>query len=124
MTNNNGQDQRHRDHSASGLGSSKKESRGVGDESDKVVNLNRQRTNIDDPGRIRRRRELIGGILSQLIEDAKDQLAEYERQLKECEQRMSYYRTQIKKVNKRIDSLEKLNISSGEGANNSSESIG
>ena len=115
MTTQNGKDQRHRHYSSSGLGSSQRESRGLGDEPHKVINLNRQRSNIDDPSRIRRRRELIGGILSQLIEDANDQLAEYERQLKECEQRMSYYKSQVKKAQKRIDYLEKLNISSEEG---------
>ncbi len=115
MTNQNGQDQRHRNYSASGLGSSQRESRGLGNEPHKVINLNRQRSNIHDPSRLRRRRELAGGILCQLIEDAKDQLAEYERQLKECELRMSYYKNQINKVNKRINYLEKLHSSFEEG---------
>ncbi len=121
MSNKNGQDQCHSYDPSSRLGCSQKESRESGDEPDKVVNLNCQRTNIYDSDRLRRRRALTGGILCQLIEDAKDQLAEYERQLKECDLRMSYYKNQIKKVNKRINSLEKLNISFEEGQNNSSK---
>ena len=103
MKTKDGQDQRNRNDKSRRLGEPQKESRGFGNEQDKITNFDSQRANIYERNRSKRRRKITGGILSQLIEDSKDQLAA-------CKRQQKYYAQQEEKWQKRLEYLESLNV--------------
>ncbi len=93
MNNKNGASQRNYKNGQKRLGSFENQSRAVGNEQDEVAYSDCERENFDREA-IFRRRDIAGGILSQLIEDSIDQLA--------------YIEKQKKRLKKRVESLEKL----------------
>lgn len=101
--NGQGQSQRNRNSRKERLGSFEEKSGGVGNESNKIINLDSQGTNINESDCIRRRRKIIGGMLSQLIKDTRDQLAF-------CQHQVSYYNEQIQSLEKKLSNLENLDV--------------
>ena len=93
MQGTNGAGKRNNQNEQNRLGSFEIKSRAVRDEQNKIINSNCQRKN-NNREIIFRRRNIAGGILSQLIEDSEDQLAYFERQ--------------SKRLKKRIQSLKRL----------------
>ena len=103
MIKDNGQDKRNGHIEQEGLGSVKEKSRSTWNESDKVIDIDCKRSNHNEPSRIRRRREITGGILSQLTKDTEDQLAFSKKQI-------SYYENQIKSLEKKLVYLKGLEV--------------
>lgn len=101
MKNPNGKDKCNRDNQERRLGVSQKESGRIGDEQDKVIDFDSKRSNRDEQSSSQRRRKVIGGILSQLMQDNEAQLAYSERQV-------SYHQKQITDLQKKIQNLNNL----------------
>lgn len=100
---NNGQNQRDSNFKQGGLGGTKKQSGIFGDESNEIVDFDSEGTNSYESDRIRRRRQVIGGILSQLIEDTSNQLAHSKRQL-------NFYKNQVHSLEKKLEYLQALEV--------------
>ena len=103
MKTQDGQNQRNSNNRSERLGESQRKSGRLGDESNQAVDLDSQRANFNKSNCIRRRRKVIGGILSQLILDLQDQLALHKTQIK-------FHENEMSKIKKRLEYLEGLNI--------------
>ena len=93
MSKQDGTSQRNYQNAEKGLGGFKDKSRTVGNDQNEAIDADSQRKDRYREA-ILRRRDVAGGILSQLIEDSEDQLA--------------HIRKQEKRLIKRIQSLNKL----------------
>ncbi len=112
---NASENQRHSPNEPRRLGTFRQEGEAIGNEPNKIIDFNCTGSNRNDPNQLGRRRKVIGGILSQLIEEAKDQLADceeqsfyHEKQAIFHDKRSSFYKNKAIKLQKKLDSLKNL----------------
>lgn len=91
------------------LGRVKSESKTIGIESNKAIDSdcdgkNQNRKNSND----NRRRRIVGGILSQMIDETTDHLAFSEAQLNYHQSQSNHHQSQIEKLKKRLNNLTEL----------------
>lgn len=101
MKTSNGKNKRNSDNQEGRLGISQIKSRKLGDEQDKIVDFDSKRSNQNEQSSFGRRRKIIGGMLSQLMQDSEAQLAHSEHQV-------SYHQKQVAHLQNKIEHYKAL----------------